>query len=115
MSGSVRPATSSSRRELFSDDSETCANAALCGYYGWSRAKASMQDAPMPAVTEAALLTLRMKYNVAHSAYQHCLRAVKEASSSGAIPTPEMLEKEAAALQALTDARADLLRLCRTS
>ncbi len=62
----------------------------------------------MPPDTRAALQTLRMRYNVALTAHQNCLRALTEANMSGA-PTSELAANEAKARQALVETRAALL------
>ena len=63
----------------------------------------------MPRASEAALQDLRMRYRTAHSAYQACVRAVTEATMSGSIPSPALLEQEAKALIALKGLRSHLL------
>jgi hypothetical protein len=63
----------------------------------------------MPGASEAALQELRMRYRAAHAAYQACVRAVTEATMSGDLPSPTLLEQEARALAALTKLRANLL------
>jgi hypothetical protein len=63
----------------------------------------------MPGASEAALQDLRMRYRAAHAAYQACVRAVTEATMSGDLPSPTMLEREARALAALTKLRTSLL------
>jgi hypothetical protein len=63
----------------------------------------------MPHATEAVLQELRMRYHAAYAAYQACVRAVTEATMSGSVPSPAMLEQEAKALGALTQLRASLL------
>src|SRR5687767_3378576 len=63
----------------------------------------------MPLVAEAALQELRMRYRAAYTAYQACSRALTEAATSGAIPSPMLLEQEAKALAVPTKTRADLL------
>ena len=63
----------------------------------------------MPAVAAAAVQELRMRYHAAYTAYQACARAVTEATMSGSIPSPTLLEQEARALGALTKSRASLL------
>jgi hypothetical protein len=63
----------------------------------------------MPKATEAALQTLRMRYKAAYTAYQSCVRALTEASMSGALLSKELLENEAKALRELTEARGNLL------
>ena len=50
-----------------------------------------------------------MRYQAAYSAYQACVRAVTEATMSGATPSPALLEQEAKALGALTELRAKVL------
>lgn len=63
----------------------------------------------MSRAPEAALQDLRMRYRAAHSAYQACVRAVTEATMSGAGPSPALLEQEARALAALKELRSHLL------
>jgi hypothetical protein len=63
----------------------------------------------MPGASEAALHDLRMRYRAAHAAYQACVRAVTEATMSGDLPSPTLLEREARALAALTKLRTNLL------
>jgi hypothetical protein len=63
----------------------------------------------MPRATETALHELRMRYRAAHAAYQACVRAVSEATMSGSLPSPALLEQEAKALSALTVLQASLL------
>jgi hypothetical protein len=63
----------------------------------------------MPAVAAAALQELRMRYHAAYTAYQACVRAVTEATMSGAMPSSTLLEQEAKALSMLTKTRANLL------
>jgi hypothetical protein len=63
----------------------------------------------MSHATEAALQELRMRYQVAHTAYQACVRAVTEATMGGDVVSPALLQKEARALEALKQARASLL------
>jgi hypothetical protein len=63
----------------------------------------------MPLAPAPALQELRMRYQAAYSAYQACVRAVTEATMSGSVPSPTMLEQEAKALGALTKLRANLL------
>jgi hypothetical protein len=63
----------------------------------------------MPRATEAVLQELRMRYHAAYTAYQACVRAVTEATMSGAVPSPTLLEQEAKALNALTQLRAKVL------
>jgi hypothetical protein len=50
-----------------------------------------------------------MRYHAAYTAYQACARAVTEATMSGSVPSPSLLEQEAKALGALTKSRASLL------
>ena len=50
-----------------------------------------------------------MRYRAAHAAYQNCVRAVTEATMSGAMVSPTMLEQQAKALDILTKARTSLL------
>ena len=57
----------------------------------------------------SALQTLRMRYKAAYTAYQSCVRALTEASMSGAPLSKELLENEAKALRELTEARGNLL------
>jgi hypothetical protein len=63
----------------------------------------------MPNATEAVLHELRMRYQVAYTAYQACVRAVTEATMGGDVVSPALLQKEARALEALKQARASLL------
>ena len=63
----------------------------------------------MPAVAADSLQELRMRYQAAYTAYQACVRAVTEATMSGAMPSPALLEQEAKALGTLTKTRANLL------
>jgi hypothetical protein len=58
---------------------------------------------------ETVLQELRMRYQVAYTAYQACVRAVTEATMSGDAPSPALLQNEAKALGALTELRATLL------
>ena len=50
-----------------------------------------------------------MRYHAAYTAYQACVRAVTEATMSGAMPSSTLLEQEAKALGMLTKTRANLL------
>ena len=50
-----------------------------------------------------------MRYRAAHAAYQACVRAVSEATMSGSLPSPALLEQEAKALGTLSSLRASLL------
>jgi hypothetical protein len=63
----------------------------------------------MPATPEAVLQDLRLRYHAAYAAYQACVRALTEATMSGVIPSPTLLEQEAKALGVLTKTRASLL------
>jgi hypothetical protein len=63
----------------------------------------------MPRATETALHELRMRYRAAHTAYQACARAVAEATMSGDLPSPALLEQEAKALGALSTLQARLI------
>ena len=63
----------------------------------------------MPRATETHLQELRMRYQVAYTAYQACVRAVTEATMSGEVPSPALLQNEAKALAALTEVRTTLL------
>lgn len=49
-----------------------------------------------------------MRYHAAYAAYQACVRSVTEATMSGTLPSPTMLEQEAKALDWLTKTRASL-------
>ena len=69
----------------------------------------------MPLATEAALLVLRMKYNAAYAAHQGRVRALTEAAMSGEVASHTLIESEAAALRALTEARENLLAGMRES
>ena len=53
---------------------------------------------------EAAFLALRLRYNSAYTAHQSCLRALAEVSPPG-----DLVANEAKALNALTEARRNLL------
>ena len=55
------------------------------------------------AIREESLLAARLRYDAAFSALQSCVR------SNSAAPCTELLELEAKALRALTEARAKLL------
>ncbi|HXS80390.1 MAG TPA: hypothetical protein VN818_08890 [Gammaproteobacteria bacterium] len=50
-----------------------------------------------------------MRYHAAYTAYQACVRAVTEATMSGSMASPTLLEQEAKALGMLTKTRANLL------
>ena len=63
----------------------------------------------MPRVSDAVLQDLRMRYRAAHAAYQNCVRLVTEATMSGTLVSPTLLEQEAKALAILTKTRASLL------
>ena len=63
----------------------------------------------MPRLSEAALRTLRLRYNSAYTASQSCVRALTEAAASGVVPSADLLTQESKALRQLTDARAELL------
>ena len=63
----------------------------------------------MQVSAEAALQELRLRYHAAYAAYQSCVRVLTEATMSGEIPSPTLLEQEAKALGALTKTRASLL------
>ena len=63
----------------------------------------------MPRASDAVLQDLRMRYRAAHAAYQNCVRAVTEATMSGAAVSPTMLDLQAKALDTLTKTRASLL------
>ena len=69
----------------------------------------AQQNAAMPPLSDTALHELRMRYQAAYTAYQGCVRAVTEATMSGAVPSAALLEQEAKALGALTLLRASLL------
>jgi hypothetical protein len=62
----------------------------------------------MPA-SDQERRTLRLKYQTAYEAYQSCVKALADANLNGNKPSPELLEKEAAALRPLIEARAKLL------
>ena len=61
------------------------------------------------SVTDQQLRTLKHKYKIAYEAYQSCVKALTEAARGGDKPSAKLLSKEAEALRALTDARAQLL------
>ena len=63
----------------------------------------------MSPPSDAVLQDARLRYHAAYTAYQACARAVTEATMSGAVPSPTLLEQEANALAALTKTRANLL------
>jgi hypothetical protein len=63
----------------------------------------------MARASDAVLQDLRMRYRAAYAAYQNCVRAVTEATMSGTVVSPTMLELEARALDTLKKARASLL------
>ena len=63
----------------------------------------------MPPITDAALRNLRQRYHCAYTAHQSCVLALNEATMSGKRPSPELLEKEAAALRERAEARAGQL------
>jgi hypothetical protein len=68
------------------------------------------QNAPvMPPPPDAVLQDLRLRYQAAYAAYQACATAVTEATMSGEVPSPTLLEQEAIVLGALTKARANFL------
>jgi hypothetical protein len=81
----------------------------LDGRKKWPTRLGTMPDTPLPAVSEARVRTLRMRYNAAYAAYQSCLMAINEASMTGQAASPELLSSEAAALSELTEARGRLL------
>jgi hypothetical protein len=55
------------------------------------------------------LRELRHKYKAAYTSYMHCVQALSDASQSGELPSPEVLELEEKALNELTTLRQDLL------
>ncbi len=59
----------------------------------------------VPPVTDAELRHLRQKYHSAYTAHQNCVQARNHAIMSGLPPSTEQLQREAAALRALADAR----------
>jgi hypothetical protein len=63
----------------------------------------------MSQATEDHFRKLRQRYNAAYTAYQSCVIALNEAALSGQPPSQALLDAEANALRALTEARADLL------
>jgi hypothetical protein len=65
--------------------------------------------------TPEALQVLRMKYHAAYDAYRSCVEALSKASINGGVPSQELLDKEAAALHELTEARGNLLAAMRES
>ena len=72
--------------------------------------RATEQNAPvMSPPADAVLQDLRLRYHAAYTAYQACARAVTEATMSGEVPSPALLEQEAKALGALTKTRASFL------
>ena len=76
---------------------------------GGHRRRRSAHYAAMPRVSDAVLQDLRMRYRAAHAAYQNCVRLVTEATMSGTLVSPTLLEQEAKALAILTKTRASLL------
>ena len=67
------------------------------------------------SITEAALRDLRLIYNAAYTAYQSCVQALNEATTSGKHPSAQLIKNEAAALRELSDARAKLLAALKAS
>jgi hypothetical protein len=63
----------------------------------------------MPRLTEAALITLRMRYRTAYEAYQSCVKALTEAGANGNKPSVELLDNEVKAVRRLAETRAALL------
>jgi hypothetical protein len=70
--------------------------------------------ATVPTNSETELQALRLRYNAAYTAYRGCVHALNEASMSGELPSPALLENEARALRELTEARGKLLAAMRT-
>jgi hypothetical protein len=70
-----------------------------CLETGGHRRRRCANYAAMLRATDAVLQDLRMRYRAAHAAYQNCVRAVTEATMSGAAVSPTMLELEAKALE----------------
>lgn len=63
----------------------------------------------MPPATDAQLQLLRLKYNVAYTAYRSRVNALSEAAMEGKAHSAELLEHEAEILRELNEARANLL------
>jgi hypothetical protein len=81
----------------------------LDGRYKWPKRFRTMAAMSEPALSEADLRELRLRYNAAYSAYQDCVIALNGQAMSGQAASPELLKKEAEALRELTEARAELL------
>ena len=60
-------------------------------------------------VTQATFRTLRLRYNVAYTVYQSCVRTLSEAGMSGEPPSADLIATEAKATHELTKARRNLL------
>jgi len=63
----------------------------------------------LPPTSDAQLQSLRLKYNVAYTAYRSLVKAVTEAAMEGKTRSAETVEHEAKALFELNEARAKLL------
>ena len=61
------------------------------------------------SVSDHTLRTLQLKYKIAYEAYQSCVKALSETGMNGNKPSAELLDNEAKALAALTEARGNLL------
>jgi hypothetical protein len=68
-----------------------------------------------PAIIQAQLQALRLKYNAVYAAYRGCVEALSKVSIEGKTPSADLLRKEATALRELTEARANLLAAMRDS
>ncbi len=66
-----------------------------------------------PNIIRAQLQQLRLNYNAIYTAYRGCVEALSKASIDGGTPSPDLLQKEVAALRELTEVRADLLAALR--
>jgi hypothetical protein len=81
----------------------------LDGSNKWPKRLGTMPGMPLPALSEADVRTLRMRYNAAYAAYQGCVLALNEAAMAGPHASQQLLDSEAAALSELTEARGQLL------
>jgi hypothetical protein len=87
----------------------SCEVAAVCQLRHFASVPTRAQNTGVPPETEAALHALRMRYKAVFTAHQDCVRALTEATMSGASATPELLAKEMKARQELAETRAALL------
>lgn len=63
----------------------------------------------MPAHHYASLRALRMKFKLAFSAHEHCVQTLTGTRFGGAPPSSELLRREAETLQAVNQARDELI------